>query len=66
VWHTIKEQKLVQELHCKTCNKYFFGYGGTLKNPLFIHEMKHRLTVDPLTSPEVIEKVGTIHGQNNE
>ena len=63
VWHTTKEQNLVQELYCKTCDKYFFGYGGTLKKPLFVHEMKHRLNVDPLTSPEVIEKIGDLRGK---
>ena len=63
VWHTIKEQNLVQELHCKTCDKYFFGYGGTLKNPTFIREMKHRLKIDPLESPNVIPKVGQFEGQ---
>jgi len=64
VWCKGDVEHLIQQLHCKTCDKHFIGYGGYLKNPNFIHEMKHRFNVDPLQSPEVIEKVGTIHGKN--
>lgn len=63
VWHKGGVEHLVQQLHCKTCDKHFIGYGGYLGNPNFIHEMKHQLSASLLESPEVIEKVGQLGGK---
>jgi len=64
VWHKGDIEHLIQQLHCKTCDKHFIGYGGYLKNPNFIHEMRHQFNVKSLEALNVIGKVGAIDGQN--
>lgn len=64
VLQTKTGQSLVQHLYCKICKKHFLGYGGTLKKPMFIHQLKHNISSKALESPNVIEKVGDLHGKN--
>ena len=64
VWHKGDVEYLIQQLHCKICDKHFIGYGGTLKNPTFVHEMKHQFNVNSLQAPNVIERIGTFDEKN--
>lgn len=63
-WYSTKSKSLVQLLYCRTCKKRFWGFGGQLKKPDFLHEVKHNFVVNPLKSPTVIEKIGTYGGKN--
>lgn len=55
LWNSDTSTELVQLLHCKICNKQYWGISGQLGHPKLVHEVKKNVKlVDNLVFNEKV------------